>query len=248
MKLLITLALLITITSFMHKNSQNDDTIFFTSLNYAIQQGQYDGVAPVGQLREQGDFGLGSEEKLAGELIILDGTFYSIDSAGQARIMDDQDMISFAAIKQFAPEQQTTLERVDNLNDLEQQLAQLINSNAFAAIKIHGQFNAIVFRSFEQQQKPYQPVDKVREITFERKHISGTMVGYYTPESALVMNSPVFHFHFIDDSKKTGGHVLECELRNALMEIDYAKEVHIQLPDTTITEHVELNEQIKQKG
>ena len=62
------------------------------------------------------------------------------------------------------------------------------------------------------------------------------------------MNSPTFHFHFIDDNKSTGGHVLDCNLKNGSIEIDYAKELHIQLPDIQSTDHIDLNELIKQKG
>jgi acetolactate decarboxylase len=231
--------------SFMTPDAPKNDTIFFTSLNYAIQQGQFDGVARVDELRGLGNFGLGSEEKLAGELILLNGEFYSVDSKGKTKVMRGGDLIAFAAIKKFNTDKNAKLGRADNINDLEQQLSELINSNAFAAIKIEGTFSSMVFRSFETQQKPYKPIEQVPEVVFERKNIKGTIVGYYTPKSAQVMNSPTFHFHFIDDAKTTGGHVLGCTLLDASVEIDFAKEVKIELPDTTISQHLELNVPIK---
>ena len=228
--------------------SFNDETIYFTSLNYAIHQGQFDGVSTVKSLRSKGDFGLGSESRLKGELVVLDGAFFSIDSEGKARLMEDGDSIAYAAIKSFTPDTRLSIENISSMEDLEELLAEQIDQNSFAAIKVHATFHTIYLRSFEEQQKPYRTVDEVPEIKFDRDDIKGTMVGYYTPRSAEVLNSPVFHFHFIDDHKTTGGHVLDIDLSKGSVEIDFAKEVHVQLPDTKSTDHVDLNTKIKSKG
>lgn len=228
--------------------SYNDETIYFTSLNYAVHQGQFDGVSTVGSLRSTGDFGLGSEAKLKGELVVLDGKFYSINAEGTARLLEDSDSISYAAIKSFRSDVTIDIGSVPSMDELEDVLAERVNQNAFAAIKIRGTFNTIQLRSFEEQEKPYPKVEDVPEIKFERKDMKGTMVGYYTPKSAEVLNSPIFHFHFIDDAKTTGGHVLDVDLSNATVEIDYAEEVHVQLPDKKATDHVDLNTSIDSKG
>ena len=41
-----------------------------------------------------------------------------------------------------------------------------------------------------------------------------------------------FHFHFVSTDQKAGGHVLECNLGNAVVEIDYIRDIEISLPDT----------------
>jgi acetolactate decarboxylase len=234
--------------SFSSKQLTNDETIHFASLNYAIQQGQFDGITTVGALKSSGDFGLGSESKLKGELIVLDGIFYSVNAEGKARVMTNDDSIAYAALKSFRSDFNFKAERISSIKDLEKSLAERIDQNAFAAIKIQATFRTIRFRSFEEQTAPYRPVDKVPEIKFERENIKGTMVGFYTPTSAEVLNSPTFHFHFMDDQKTTGGHVLDVDLEKASIDIDLAKEVHIQLPDVKSTEHVDLNTKIKSKG
>lgn len=231
--------------TFTPQQTQGDETIYFTSLNYAIQLGQFAGVTTVKALKSSGDFGLGSEARLKGELVVLDGKFYSIDANGKARVMEDEDSISYAAIKSFRAEVNTVVKNVSSLKELEKVLAQKISENSFAAIRVHAAFRVIKFRSFEEQEEPFRPVDQVPEIKFERENITGTMVGYYTPKSAEVLNSPTYHFHFIDDARTTGGHVLDIDVAEASVEIDYAREIHIKLPEGTATEHVDLNTKIR---
>lgn len=227
--------------------NQNDDVIYYASLNHAIYEGQYDGVITAGKLKDYGNFGLGSEEKLAGELIIVDNEFYTIPSDGKAKKMVETDKIAFAAVKNFSTD--TTLEINDatDLKRLEATLNNVIDRNAFAAIRIKASFKTIVFRSFVEQEKPYKPIAKVEEVKFNRDDIAGTIVGFFTPKSSEVLNSPNYHFHFIDDQKQTGGHVLGFTISNAIIEIDYANELHIILPQPEQVEHVNLNKPLKPK-
>jgi len=227
------------------QQTPGDETIYFTSLNYAVQLGQFDGVTNVKALRPAGDFGLGSEARLKGEVVVLDGIFYSIDSNGKARVMEDEDSISYAALKSFRAECTTVVKNVSSIKALEEALSEKIQENAFAAIKIRAAFRFILFRSFEEEQEPFRPVDQIPEIKFERRNITGTLVGFYTPKSAEVLNSPTYHFHFIDDARTTGGHVLDINVAEASVEIDYAREIHIKLPAVAATEHVDLNTKIK---
>ena len=53
--------------------SGGDDTLFQTSTITALSAGDYDGELTVAQLKEQGDFGLGTYDALDGEMIVLDG-------------------------------------------------------------------------------------------------------------------------------------------------------------------------------
>ncbi|MFN7097379.1 MAG: acetolactate decarboxylase [Gammaproteobacteria bacterium] len=42
----------------------------------------------------------------------------------------------------------------------------------------------------------------------EFHQLSGTLVGWYAPAMMNGIKSPGFHFHFVDDERHIGGHVL----------------------------------------
>jgi hypothetical protein len=59
--------------------------LYQTSLMSALLEGIYEGEVTYGELREHGDFGLGTFNQLDGEMVGFDGIFYQIRSDGSAR-------------------------------------------------------------------------------------------------------------------------------------------------------------------
>ena len=47
------------------------------------------------------------------------------------------------------------------------------------------------------------------------------------------INVAGYHFHFIADDEKSGGHLLDCTIRNVTIEIDYIYEYEMILPENT---------------
>ena len=52
------------------------DTVSQTSTITALLEGCYDGVETCGALKERGDLGIGTFDRLDGEMILLDGAVY----------------------------------------------------------------------------------------------------------------------------------------------------------------------------
>lgn len=129
-----------------------------------------------------------------------------------------------------------------------QELHALIDSivlhNAFAAIKISGMFSSVRTRSFIKQEKPYEPTEKADTVVFAATNVSGIIVGFVTPTSAEVINSPHHHMHFIDQKKTTGGHLIDCIINNSMVEIDYSRELIIALPEPSTQQSIDLNKHI----
>ena len=59
----------------LHKNR---DVLYQTSTINALLEGVYDGDITFHELKEHGDFGLGTFHALDGEMVALDGNFYQI--------------------------------------------------------------------------------------------------------------------------------------------------------------------------
>jgi acetolactate decarboxylase len=221
--------------------SAPSEAIHYISLNNAIHSGQFDGISPVKWVRDLANFGVGSEEKLRSEVIVLDGSFYKVTASGELTLMKGDDQLAYAALKQFTPDTTIRYEKPFRYDEVLSYLDKVIDLNGFSAIRIDALFDFATFRCYAEQTKPYKPIDEVPEIIFTKQNVRGTLVGFYTPKSANVMNSPAYHFHFIDDEHKNGGHFKTGILRELVIQVDYAQAITIHLPPVESLKHIDLN-------
>lgn len=229
------LVLLTVFTTAASYSEEKEDVLFQTSIVQALFQGDYDGDMTFGELKERGDFGLGTLNHLDGELVGFDGTFYQIKSDGSVHIVSDEMKTPFAVVTFFQADKVETLEKELSCADLKEYVAsQFPTENKFYAIKVKGDFPYVKARSVPRQEKPYPLLADVvkQETIFELKDISGTFAGFWLPDYLGEINVTGFHFHFISADKKSGGHVLDCTVRNVEVEIDYMSDIDISLPDT----------------
>lgn len=225
--------------------AQSPDAIRYISLNSAIYLGQYEGDVSANDLKKYGDFGVGSEERLAGELVMLDGKVYAIPSSGQLTTMSPNAKIPYAVVKFFVPEISVSIKRRMTLEEFEQQLDSIIGINRFAAVKVVARFSSITFRTFYEQQKPYKEISEAKERFFNHQNFTGILVGFRTPKAADVLNSPEYHFHVMDANKTTGGHLTEGIIEEATIDIDYADQLIVDLPRPDKLQHIDLSKEVK---
>ena len=76
----------------------NEDVLFQTSTIDALLEGVYDGDITFGELKEHGDFGLGTFNGLDGEMLELDGNVYQIKTDGVAYPVDESMSTPFSAV------------------------------------------------------------------------------------------------------------------------------------------------------
>jgi acetolactate decarboxylase len=210
------------------------DSLYQASTIDALLVGIYDGSTSFADLKRNGDFGIGTFDALDGEMIALDGTFYQAKADGTVLPVADTARTPFAVVKFFAPDTTLPLAASPDLNSLMQQLDALLPTpNYFYAIKIEGTFPAIKVRSVPAQIKPYPGLAEAasRQAVFQYRTIPGTIVGFKTPGFAKGINLPGYHFHFISADRKSGGHLLDCRIDNALLSLDRALELRLALPD-----------------
>ena len=221
---------------------ENRDVLFQTSTINAILEGVYDGVITYGELKQHGDFGIGTFDGLEGELFALEGNFYQIKADGTAYSVDDSMKTPFAIVTFFEPDKSVLLDKAYDHSQLQQYLDNsLPTKNIFYAIKIEGVFKYIKARNIPRQNKPYPPFAEVvkNQVIFEFNNIEGTIIGFRYPAYVGEINYPGYHFHFLTKDKKTGGHLLDCQTQNARIEIDYTPQFHLKLPESA--QSAELN-------
>src|SRR3972149_8451367 len=215
---------------------KNEDIVFQASTISALLEGVYDGNVTYKDLKKRGDFGIGTVNSLDGEMIGLEGKFYQIKADGMAYSVPDAMKTPFAVVTFFKPDKALLLDKLANCKQLEKHLDTILpTKNIIYAFKIEGDFKYIKTRSVPKQSKPYPPLmEAVKDQpTFEFNNVKGTIAGFWFPSYMGEINVPGYHFHFITEDRKAGGHILYCQLHNGKIEIDYLSELFMALPDNS---------------
>ncbi|MGI5834962.1 MAG: acetolactate decarboxylase [Chloroflexota bacterium] len=102
------------------------------------------------------------------------------------------------------------------------------------AIRVEGEFSYMKARSVPSQVKPYPKLVEVTDTqpTFKYHDVRGTLVGFRLPSYMEGVNVPGYHFHFLTEDAKAGGHLLELQLDKGRIEIDYLSDFRMELPRT----------------
>lgn len=212
---------------------QDREVLFQVSTIDALLLAVYDGILPVGELKERGDFGIGTFDKLEGEMVVVDGVCYQVRIDGVAYIVPDEVTTPFATVTFFDPDETVLVEKAGNMTELGEILeASFPSENIFYAIRINGTFPYVKTRSVPAQEEPYPLlVDAVANQTvFEFEDASGTVVGFWSPEFVDGINVPGYHLHFITDDRKAGGHILDLQVEGTLVELDLTPSIFMALP------------------
>jgi acetolactate decarboxylase len=213
---------------------ENDDTLFQISTINALLDGEYTGSMTFGELKRHGTFGLGTFDALDGEMIGLEGQFYQIKANGVAYPVPNSMTTPFAVVTVFDADNTLSSQDTMDYEELKSYVNEAIpDKGIFYAVKIKGTFPYIKTRSVPKQQEPYPPlVEVVKEQTiFEFHDVEGTIVGFRCPDSVKGgVNVPGYHLHFITADRKAGGHLLACQLQDAIIALDYTSEFYMVLP------------------
>ena len=196
------------------------------ALLQSLAQGYFGGTVTVKDLRAMGDTGIGTFEGLNGEMIVLDGTVYQALGDGRVVVAPDTEIIPFANVTYFDNDISIKLSNIADKASLEKILNRAVKEqgeNSFYMVKLHTVFPSILFRSEYGSSKPYPTLVealKGKQTEFTHKNIKGTLVGLYCPNYMGELNSVGWHFHFISDDRKHGGHILELAIKDGEIQLD----------------------------
>ena len=87
---------------------------------------------------------------------------------------------------------------------------------------------------------------KEKQTEFTHKNITGTVVGLFCPNYMGGLNSTGWHFHFISDDKKHGGHVLELAFQSGKVLIDKTDKFNMVIPDDKPFQSLNLAKDMKE--
>jgi len=226
-------ALFLTVTAAAHSHA-GPPSIYQISTLAALKEGVYDGRTTFGELKEHGDFGMGTLNGLDGEMIAVDGEFFQIKVDGKAYPIPDSARTPFAVVTFFRPELELHLRSLSTLVNLQEHLDGLpLPRDKLWVVRIQGSFEYLKVRSVDRQNKPYPRLEEAlkNQAVFELNGVEGTLVGFRFPSYMDGVNVAGYHFHFISQDKKQGGHVLECRLEEAEARLASLSALDLRLVD-----------------
>ena len=209
-------------------------TLFQVSTSAALVEGIYQGAVRVSRLLQHGDFGLGTFTDLDGEMVVLDGVCYQVAATGAIAPVEGERLIPYAVVTRFSSSFRKKHQRIPSFDDLIQVCDQLRDSNnVFYAFRVNGRFHAVktrVMKSVPKGTGLTTAASVQQEFRFEELH--GTLVGLWSPAFAASFSVPGYHFHFLSDDRRSGGHVLDCRASEVEIEGCAINEMHVSLPET----------------
>lgn len=214
--------------------TEDTDTLYQVSTINSLLAGNYDGFLTVGELKENGDIGLGTFDMLDGEMMVLDGEVYRIDSEGKVIKVKDEETTPFAEVTMFEEDNSQNLTSIDSIDTLQEQLNNLItNKDLFYVFRIDTKFDYIKTRSVPKQERPYPILSEVtkNQSIFEFHDVKGTVVVVWCPEYIGGVNVAGYHMHFIADDRTKGGHLLELGFQQGNVLVDEMKGFEMHLSD-----------------
>lgn len=208
------------------------NTLYQHGTMQMLVEGLLDGTMPIEDLLTHGSIGISTGDGVDGELVILNGVGYKIDTSGKAVELPKDFKVTYVDVcndnyREFKQYQNVELEQM--LNDV---LDVNNGQNQFFAILTKGVFQKIRTRSSKKSQKPYPSLGAIaqNQVEFEAENIAGTMITFYTPKVFQGVGVSGFHNHFLADNLSFGGHVLAATMKDVTVSIQPIENFELHLP------------------
>ncbi len=214
--------------------TEAEEIIFQYSTLGALLEGLYEGELRFDDLLGRGDLGLGTFQGVDGELVILDGEAYRIRVDGMVSVVAPETLTPFAVVTFFEPDLVFELSDIEDFGALGNAIDERLPSdNLLYALRVTGLYESLTTRSVPEQERPFPPlVDVVGDqTTFDLSGAVGTMVGFRLPAYIGELNATGYHFHFVDDARTRGGHVLQLGASTLRVEVDICQRLEMALPE-----------------
>ncbi len=205
-------AIALAIAGMAAQNAEHD-RLYQVSTIDALMAGDFDGSLTVGDLEHEGDTGIGTYDRLDGEMIMLDGIAWRARVDGSVSAAPPSETTPFASVARFQADRTGVLGPAANFSGMDAQLDTYLSNNTglFAMARVDGTFPYVKVRSEPAQEKPYPNLTTALagQKVYELRNVTGTLVGLYSPAFSDGVSVPGWHLHFVSADRHAGGHVLD---------------------------------------
>jgi acetolactate decarboxylase len=225
------------------------DAVFQLTLAHVLLDGGYDGVVTLGEVLPFGDHGLGTFDRLDGELVVVDGEPWRIDVTGAATLMPPSTSTPFVVLSTMESTRSIRLRDTprEQLSDIIDSLVE--GSDSVVSVRLEGRFSRVLVRSVPAQTKPYRPYLEVcasDEVRFEYFDYDAVFIGFRFPVLDGGDTIAGLHLHGLDSARRTGGHNHELMIHDALLTVSTTRDIGLALPDRSMVDMLEMQPELRE--
>lgn len=224
--------------------------IYHFSIADSLLNSNFEGSTTIKEIKEVGDFGLGTLNDIDGEMIMINQHVYTMGGDGRARLVHDDEKTPIAVVNFFKKDLTFKLGGNLNYDQLINKIDSLLpTENIFYAIKIQGEFKRIIVRTISKLSKPYPSLDEIKNkmVIHDYENVEGIMFGYKSPPFIEGISVPGYHFHFIDNDFSKGGHVYDIELVDGVIDIQLIHSFDVKLEKSKDFYQLNLNKNMNEE-
>ena len=182
------------------------------TFDYLVQP-DYDGLADLRDVVGSSTIGLGTFDRLDGELVMIGGTVYRVGTDGVPRKASLSRSTPWFEGVRFTPQASMRLDEGTECSSLAPLVDELAGtSQGMVAVRLIGTFSVLTARSVPAQSQPYPPLSEVvaNQTVFPLQDVAATLVGFRTGADLLGIGAPGLHLHGLTRARDAGGHILSC--------------------------------------
>ncbi|MGH7885076.1 MAG: acetolactate decarboxylase [Thermodesulfobacteriota bacterium] len=213
-------------------NSINPYKIYQYSTIQELLDAKLTGSLTFEELKKKGNHGIGTFNSLDGEMIMVNGIAYRASYDGTLEIVSNETVTPFAVVDYFIHDNSFEINDELSCGELKEKIfGELTQKENIYSIKIEGAFEIVNARSVKKPEKKGDGLKYVVENDnkFDLINVEGDVAGFWFPDSFSKINVPGFHFHFVSDDRKRGGHILNCKIKSVKVYIDSNSQIEIKL-------------------
>jgi acetolactate decarboxylase len=167
-------------------------------------------------------------------MVVVDGQVYRVQGSGRVTEAAHGAEAPFAVVTWFKPDTEVSITDVSSYKELEARCDALRRSgNIFYAIRLDGHFKRVRTRAVNPPQPGTRLVDAAKaQSEFNFTEIDGSLIGLWSPGFSSAFSVAGYHFHFLSDDRRHGGHVLDVEADRLQLKIEPLTAFHLALPET----------------
>ena len=180
--------------------------------DYLVQP-DYDGLAPLSAVVGDATIGLGTFDRLDGELVMVGGTVYRVGTDGVPQVASLSRTTPWLEAVRFTPQASMRVPAGTACSGLVPLIDDLAGTTGgMVAVRLIGTFDVLTARSVPAQTQPYPPLSEVvaTQTVFPLTDARATLVGFRTGSDLLGVGAPGLHLHGLTKGRDAGGHILGC--------------------------------------
>jgi acetolactate decarboxylase len=212
----------------------HDHEAFQASTIDALMRGNLRGDLTIGELLRHGDLGLGTLDRLDGELIVVDGEALVARVAGAVARVDPETTTPFAVVCPFRPDAVGALSAAGGFDAVTAQIDALAPpGSACLAVRIEARVSRAHLRSVARQTQPRPSLAEAvaTQVTWEIRDVDATIVGFRFPRDAAGLEVPGWHLHLVTADRSAGGHVLDLAVESGTVAVEHEAALVVEVPE-----------------